>query len=53
MSMTVKEVLLWIARQPATSQVWIDEGGLILETDTGAYIEVGGKRDKDGDKGTV
>ena len=43
MSMKVSELSDWIKTLEKDDVVWIDEGGLNLETKDGAYLELGGK----------
>lgn len=33
----------WLAPLPDDSAIWIDEGGLLLESEAGGYLEVGGE----------
>ena len=43
MAMKASELLEWLKTLEKDDIVWIDEGGLTLETKDGAYQEVGGK----------
>lgn len=47
--MNREELLAWLSKLPADCGVWIDEGGLTLVAETGAYLEIGGEpREEDG-----
>lgn len=50
MSMTVRELRAWLAQFEAHVRIGIDEGGLILVAENGAYLEVGGEPEKDTDQ---
>lgn len=43
MSLKVSELMRWLKTLESDDLVWIDDGGLTLETKDGAYLEVGGK----------
>jgi len=43
MSLKVSELLRWLSSLEKDDVVWIDDGGLTLESKDGAYLEVGGK----------
>lgn len=40
--MSKAEVLRWINAQPDGAQIWIDEGGLMIESNSGGWLEIGG-----------
>ena len=43
MAIKISELKDWIKTLEKDDIVWIEEGGLTLETKDGAYLEVGGK----------
>jgi len=44
--MTVCDIQRWLGTLKADECVWIEEGGLMLETGEGNYLEVGGAPDE-------
>lgn len=43
MAIKVDELMKWLKSLEPDDIVWIDDGGLTLETRDGAYMEVGGE----------
>lgn len=43
MATKVSELIRWLNTLEKDDIVWVDDGGLTLETKDGAYLEVGGK----------
>ena len=44
---TKKQLINWLINMPDDTKVWVDEGGITLNTDSGLYYEIGGEPEED------